>query len=327
MCQLVERAAASGLEAEVGWEFECIVLDPAPSGSPLVPALADNRCWSALTLAGEDAMLGRLVAALEGGAVPVDHVCAELGPGCLEVALGPEDPVRSADSATLAKLYTKAFFSREGRQASFMAQLGSQFPGLGGHPSLSLRSGVDGTPAICNEAGALSKVGAAAVAGVVTLLPELLALAAPNPNSYRRFGPGNWAPATATWGPDNYSCALRVLAATPASARLELRIPGADVSPHHCLAMFLGAALWGIEERLEPPPPVVPPADGRTVTDSASLPHDLITAAERFATSTAAVELFGADFVEHYAAARHAEAAACHRFVPIEERDRYLAYV
>ena len=159
-----------------------------------------NHCWSALTPAMEDEALGRLVDTLAAGAVPVDHVCAELGPGCLEIATAPEDPVRSADSAALAKLYTKASFAGSGRRATFMAQLGSGFPGLGGHPSLSLHSPVDGMPLLCDEAGLLSKTGAQAVAGVVALLPELMAMAAPYPNSYRRFGPGNWAPTTATWG-------------------------------------------------------------------------------------------------------------------------------
>jgi len=198
---------------------------------------------------------------------------------------------------------------------------------LGGHPSLSFRSTVDGEPTLCEEPGVLSKVGAAAVAGVVALLPELLALAAPYPNSYRRFGPGNWAPVTATWGLDNYSCALRVLVDDPTSARLELRIPGADVSPHHCAALFLGSALWGIEERLEPPPPVHPPDDGRIDTSGARLPRDLVEAAERFWSSKVARDLFGAAFVEHYAEARRVEAVACHRFVSDEERARYLAQV
>jgi glutamine synthetase len=188
---LVERAAASGLEAVMAWEFECLVLEPGP-GAPR-PAMTDNRCWSALTMACEEEDLAGLVDTLTAGAVPVDHLCAELGPGCLEIATAPEDPVRSADSALLAKLYTKAYFSRAGRQATFMAQLGPQFPGLGGHPSVSFRSTVDGKPALCEEPGVLSKVGAAAVAGVLALLPELLALAAPYPNSYRRFGHGNWA--------------------------------------------------------------------------------------------------------------------------------------
>ncbi len=230
---------------------------------PVTPAMAANRCWSALTPAIEGEALGGLVDTLGAGDVPVDHVCAELGPGCLEIATAPEDAVRSADSAALAKLYTKAYFAREGRRATFMAQLGPAFPGLGGHPSLSLRSAVDGAPLLCDEPGVLSKTGAHAIAGVLALLPELLAMVAPYPNSYRRFGPGNWAPTTATWGVGNYSCALRAVLDHPRSARLELRVPGADTSPHHCLAMFLGAALWGIEERLEPPPPVIAPADGR----------------------------------------------------------------
>ena len=91
--------------------------------------------------------------------------------------------------------------------------------------------------------------------------------------------------------------------------------------------MFLGAALWGIEERLESPPPVLAPADGRHAPAGSTLPRDLAEAADRFGASTTARELFGAAFVEHYAAARRAEAAACHRFVSPEERDRYVDYV
>ena len=256
--------------------------------------------------------------------MPVDHVCAELGPGCLEIATGAEDAVRSADSAALAKLYTKAHFARNGQRATFMAQLGPGFPGLGGHPSLSLHSVVDGAPLLCDGPGVLSKTGEQAVAGVVTLLPELLAMAAPFPNSYRRFGPGNWAPATATWGVGAYSCALRAVTGHPSTARLELRIPGADVSPHHCLAMFLAAALWGMEERLEPPPPVVAPDDGRAVRAGPALPRDLVEAAQRLQASSSGRDLFGSSFVEHYAAARLAEVAACHRFVSTDERDRYV---
>jgi glutamine synthetase len=126
---------------------------------------------------------------------------------------------------------------------------------------------------------------------------------------------------------DNYSCALRVVLSDPQNARLELRIPGADVSPHHCLAVLLGAACYGIEHHLEPPAPVVAPIDGRLDTTAAPLPHDLLSAADHLARSTPARELFGDGFVDHFAASRRDEAAACHRFVSSEERARYLAHV
>jgi glutamine synthetase len=326
--RMISRAAAAGLEAMAGWEFECLVLEhDSVADDQVVPVMTANHCWSAVTMASEAEVLDALASTLDAGDVPVDHLCAELGPGCLEIATGPEPALRSADSAALAKVYTKAFFAQRGLRATFMAQLGDGFPGLGGHPSLSLRSALDGSAVFTDSTGVLSKSGAAATAGVVALLPELLAMAAPYPNSYRRFGPGNWAPATATWGMGNYSCALRVVADDPRSARLELRIPGADISPHLCLAMFLGAAVWGMEENLEPPPPVVAPDDGRAEVGGALLPHDLTEAAERFSRSEVARDLFGSAFVDHYAASRRAEVAACHRFVSPQERARYVDYV
>ena len=158
--RMIELAASSGIRAQVAWEFECIVLDSAlaSSGVPQ-PVMAANRCWSALTMAAEDEELGNLVDTLEAGAIPVDHVCAELGPGCLEIATFPEPALRAADSAALAKLYTKAHFTRAGRRATFMAQLGPGFPGRGGHPSLSLHRLADDLPLICDEPGILSRVG------------------------------------------------------------------------------------------------------------------------------------------------------------------------
>ena len=92
--RMVELAASSGFGASAAWEFECIVLDSAldASGSP-TPAMPANRCWSAVTMATEEEELARLVGTLEAGAIPIDHVCAELGPGCLEIATAPEPAV------------------------------------------------------------------------------------------------------------------------------------------------------------------------------------------------------------------------------------------
>jgi glutamine synthetase len=332
--RMVARAAACGLVAEVGWEFELIVLDnsdlDAPAGATshasLRPAMASNRCWSALTPAVQSEALQGLCETLAAGGVSVDHLCAELGPGCLELATEHRPALRSADDAALAKLFTKAFYARRGQTATFMAQLAEGFPGLGGHPSLSLRAVADGRPLMEDGEGELSSVARAAVAGVVTLLPELLAMAAPVPNSYRRFGPGNWAPSTATWGPGNYSCALRVVH-DGADTRLELRIPGADTSPHLCLAMFLGAVVWGVEHDLEPPAPVIAPLDGRSAEGAAKLPRNLLEAADRFAASKEALDLFGPSFVEHFTASRTAEEEACRRFVSYQEQQRYFQQV
>ena len=329
VAQMTDRLAASGLACEVGWEFECIVLESTPALEAgelhsLTPVMTGNRCWSAQTMATDAALVAGWVGALSDGDVPVDHVCAELGPGCLELATEHRPAARAADDAAWAKVFTKAYFAQRSLVATFMAQVSDGFPGLGGHPSVSFRSTTDGGAVLVEPDGSLSKTALAAIAGITGLLPELLVMAAPYPNSYRRFGPGNWAPSTATWGVGNYSCALRVVADDPESARLELRIPGSDTSPHLCTAMVLGAAAWGIEHGLEPPPPVPAPQDAREGECGPPLPRDLVEAAQRFSESTVAPALFGAPFVAHYAAGRIAEAQACHRFVSDQERQRYL---
>ena len=327
LARMVARARAAGMVAEVGWEYECIVLDDAgltgPQPTPPQPAMTANRCWSARTLAGEADTLRELDALLTAGSVPLDHTCAELGPGCLELATASTGALRSADEAALTKLYTKAFFDRRGQTATFMAQLGEEFPGLGGHPTVRLRT-PDGTLLGRGPDGQLERPMAAAIAGVVALLPELFPMVAATPNSYRRFAPGNWAPAAASWGYGNYSCALRVVEEPAGPVRLELRAPGADVSPHHCLAMLLGAATWGVEHDLVPPPPVAAPLDGRTADGAVRFPRTLAEATDRFEVSEAACDLFGGTFVSHLSGTCRAEDEACRRLVPAGERTRYL---
>ena len=111
----------------------------------------------------------------------------------------PRSAIRSADNTAWAKVFTKAFFAQRGLVSTFMAQLGDDSPGLGGHPSLSLRSTTSGESARSWSAAADCRRRPSA-GSKSRDFPEFPVMAAPNPDSYRRFGPGNWAPTTATWG-------------------------------------------------------------------------------------------------------------------------------
>jgi glutamine synthetase len=329
LARMVDRTRSVGLVAEVGWEFECIVLH-GPTDAVVDemenprPTLMANRCWSARTAAAEAGVLRALDEVLAAGSIPLDHCCAELGPGCLELATAHTGATRSADEAALAKIYTKAFFDQRGKTVTFMAQLSEDFPGLGGHPTISFRTTETGEPVGIDDSGALDRRLAAVIAGVVSLLPELFPMVASTPNSYRRFAPGNWAPTSASWGNGNYSCALRVVHGPDGSVRLELRAPGADTSPHLCLAMLMGAAAWGAEQEIDPPPPIEAPLDGRLADEITRFPRTLAEAVDRFEISEAADDLFGPVFVSHLAGACRAEDEACRRLVPAGERRRYL---
>jgi glutamine synthetase len=330
LARLTERLAALGLTAKLAFEIEVILLegtsDEQAAGEYARPRAiaAANRCWSGLTMASHADLIRSLVETLAAGDVVLDHLCAELGPGCLELATTPNAPVAAADDLAFLKLYTKAWAFSRGRTATFMAKLSEDFPGLGGHPVLSLHDAETGADVLAGGTPAgdpLSKTALHAIAGIVTALPELTIFAAPTVNSYRRLAPGNWAPRTATWGIGNYTCGLRTIpahAGTP--VRLELRLPGADANPWLAAALAVGGAVHGLEKRLDPPPPVVGPA--REVPPG--VPRTLLEAAERLAASNLARDLAGEEFVSHYAATRAEEDRQMRLLVPAAERARYL---
>jgi len=329
---LTDKARGLGLEAIGGFEYETIFLAEdgaslrAKNWEGLDPALEHNRCWSGVTPAADADFLGTVHDELAACQINLAHHCMELGPGCVEYCLGPDPLLKAADDAALFKVFTKALARRHGLTASFLAQLDSGFPGLGGHLSISLRD-TGGKPLLNGSDGGLSPTARAFLGGVLALVPQWMSMFAPTVNAYRRLRPGNWAPRAANWGLGNYSCAVRVFIADPTTTRLEFRLPGADAVPHMTAAMVLGAGLWGIETRADPGPAVS--GDGRRAQAPAGdeLPTSLEEAARRFAKSEAARATFGDPFVDHFSAWCAAEAAAFHAHVSAFERARYLESV
>jgi len=331
LTSLLDKAAEMGFRALGGFEFETIYL--AEDGASLrgkdwrglVPAFPHNRCWSGVAPAADAGVLAEIHTGLEAAGIDLHHHCAELGPGCFEYSLGPSPFLKAADDAALFKIFTKALARQRGMTASFMAQLDDGYPGLCGHVNVSLRN-KRGAPVFhdAKDPQGLSATGRAFLGGLTKLTPELMCMFAPTVNAYRRLRPGNWAPRSATWGLGNYSCGVRVVSHGAEETRFEFRLPGADVAPHTAAAMVLGAGLWGIENDADPGRPLEGNGRLAPVPRGRALPTSLEEASRHFAESKAARQIFGATFVDHYAAWCAAEAAAFHAHVSAFERARYL---
>ena len=144
------------------------------------------------------------------------------------------------------------------------------------------------------------------IAGQLHALPEILPMFAPTINSFKRLVEGAWAPTTLTWGLDNRTTALRVLASGGSSTRLETRVPGSDVNPYLAMATALAAGLYGIENNLELS---IKPTIGNGYEDKSNgtLPSDLKSATDKMKSSSLAKSLFGDDFVDHFCRTREWE--------------------
>ncbi|MDP2698044.1 glutamine synthetase family protein [Thalassospira sp.] len=259
---------------------------------------------------------------------PIEGLHTETGPGVLEAALVHDSALRAADKAALFKTFTKVLAQRAGWMATFMAKWSKDWPGQSGHMHVSLQ-GKDGRSVFFDDTKPhkMSDEMRWFVGGQQKLMPEFLSMVSCTVNSYSRLIPGFWAPTTATWAVENRTTALRVIPGSPKSQRVEYRIAAADINPYIALAACIGSGLWGIENRIEPTAPVVGNAYDQTFPDALSLPRTLFEAAGRLRQSEAANNLFGEDFVEHYAQSREWEEREFRKAITDWEMQRYFEII
>jgi glutamine synthetase len=260
--------------------------------------------------------------------VPIEGLHTETGPGVFEAAILYSDPVEAADRAVLFKTGAKEIGHRFGILPTFMAKWNAELPGCSGHIHQSLWNKDGSKNLFADERGehGLSDTFRSYIAGQMQLLPELLPLYAPTINSYKRLVEGAWAPTKVNWGLDNRTTALRVIAGSPKSTRLETRVNGSDSNPYLALAAALASGLYGIEHklRLEAAPIV---ASGYDDPRAQVLPKTLDEATTRLERSETARALLGDDFVDHFVQTRRWEWRQFNKAVTSWEMARYFEII
>jgi glutamine synthetase len=260
---------------------------------------------------------------------PLEGLHTETGPGVLEAALEYDDALEAADRAALFKTFTKVMAQRKGMMATFMAKWSEEWPGQSGHMHISLKDIKDGKSSFYSDKNEwnMSDTMRWFVGGQQKLMPEFLAMVASTVNSYSRLVPGFWAPTEATWGIENRTCALRVIPGSEKSQRVEYRIAASDINPYLALSAAIGSGLWGIENKIEPDAPVKGNAYEQKFPAKLQFPKTLMEAASRFRKSKVAKDLFGDEFVDHFAQSREWEEREFRRAVTDWEMDRYFEII
>jgi len=260
--------------------------------------------------------------------VPLEGLHTETGPGVYEAAILYGDILEAADRAVLFKTGVKEIAYQHGIMASFMARWNRELPGCSGHVHQSLWDDDQQTNLFFDESNenAMSPQFQSYVAGQLHCLPQILPMYAPTINSYKRLVEGAWAPTTTTWGLDNRTTALRVLAGGKKSTRLETRVPGSDANPYLAMAAALASGLYGIKNNLKLDQPKTV-GSGYKDDRHGILPHDLQEATAIMKKSELAEELFGADFVDHFVRTREWEWQQYSQAVTDWELKRYFEVI
>ena len=227
----------------------------------------------------------------------------ETGPGVIEAAIMVDDSINAADKATLFKTFSKIMFQRNDLMANFMAKWSEEYPGQSGHIHVSLQD-LEGKSLFASNKTELPKTLNYFIGGLQKYMREFSVMIAPTVNSYKRLCPGAWAPINMTWGIENRTTAFRAIKGDSSSQRIENRLPGADSNPYLALAATLGAGFLGIKEKIDPTAKTIGGAYDLKVDREYRVPANLGEAADLFKNSASAKDIFGKDFVNHFANTR-----------------------
>ncbi len=177
--------------------------------------------------------------------------------GQCEIDMRYQPLLKMADKLLLYKYIVKNVAVKHGKTATFMPKPLWNDNGSGLHIHLSLWK--KGEPLFAGGGYAgLSPVAMYAMGGVLKHAPALMAFCCPTTNSYKRLLSGYEAPVNLTYSSRNRSAAIRipVYSPSPDSKRFEFRCPDPSANGYLAFSALLMAALDGIQNRIEPGPPL-----------------------------------------------------------------------
>lgn len=322
--RILDRYSDQGLRPVVATELEFYILRARSerAEAPRPPAFSpDAQNYDMELLARREAILSEILSASAAQGLATDTLIAEYGPGQFEINFHhTEDVQAAAETAILFRRLVRGVVQSHGLEATFMAKPYSDQPGNGMHLHASIIDQA-GQNIFAPAAGeAIAPRLKQAVAGVLHSMGDLQAIFAPHGNSYRRFRPNSFAPATPDWGLDNRAAAIRLPETEGPGARLEHRISGADANPYLVLTAILGAMLRGLARPADLPLPLDDPG----CVPAPPLGSDWAAAVERFAASEIAADLFG-PYRQVYAAVKRDEIATILDAITPAEYTYYLS--
>jgi glutamine synthetase len=178
--------------------------------------------------------------------------------GQAEIDMRFQTLTKMADQMMSYKYIIKNVCQQHGYVATFMPKPLFQDNGSGMHVHQSLWK--DGDNVMYDQDGyaLISESARWYIGGLLKHAPAVLAFCAPTTNSYRRLVPGYEAPINLVYSKRNRSACVRipVYSTSSKSKRLEFRTPDPTANPYLAFSALLMAGLDGIQNKIEPPPPL-----------------------------------------------------------------------
>jgi glutamine synthetase len=326
----VKRAAGLGYSVKAGTEFEFYVLadsfeDLAEKGYNDIERVGYyNEDYHLLQATKLEPLYRQIRNQMTEARIPIEFSKGEAAPSQHEVNIRYDDVLESADRSVLFKHGAKEIAWLNGYGLTFMAKPYAEWTGSSGHLHMSLWDPA-GEKALFFDDGTtpygMSQTMRWFLGGMMALQRELALFIAPTINSYKRYAVASWAPVNVVWGRDNRTTGFRIVG-NGSELHIENRFPGGDMNAYLAYAAEVGAGLYGIAHKIEPPAEYK--GNGYLAKGFDRMPRALYEAIDLLEKSKAAVEIFGREVVDHYLNSARVERDAYDAAVHSWERQRYL---
>lgn len=307
---VLKRFKARGLTPVCAVELEFFLIDDSGRKLQVPPSPRSGKrrvageILSLRALDQFDTFFTDLYDACEEMDVPADTAISEAGLGQFEINLMHcDDALRAADDAWLFKMLVKGMARKHGFAASFMAKPYEDYAGSGLHIHFSVIDD-EGNNVFDDGGEKGTDMLRHAVAGCLKAMPGSALVFAPHANSFDRMVPDSHAPTGISWAYENRTSAIRIPSGNPAARRIEHRVSGGDVNPYLMMAAVLGAAINGIEDAQDPPPPITGNA---YAADLPQIPGDWKTAIDVFEKDPEVARIFPAELIRNFVLTKRQE--------------------
>ncbi len=324
----IALAEARGFELRAGPEAEFFLFQARP-GEPTTET-HDAGGYFDLTPVdrGED-VRRQIVLVLEQMGFEVRAAHHEVAAGQHEIDFRHDPALRTADHVSTFRFVVKNVAQQNGLHATFMPKpiVGVNGSGMHTHQTL-LREGAN---AFFDAGGPwqLSETCLHYIGGLLRHARGMCAITNPLVNSYKRLVPGHEAPTYIVWSERNRSPLVRVPASRGDATQVELRMPDPSCNPYLALAVMLRAGLDGLQQRIDPGPPVnkniftMSHRERRHLRID-ELPATLSDALDALERDEVMRDTLGEHIFQHFLAAKREEWFGYQKQVSAWELERYL---
>ena len=178
--------------------------------------------------------------------------------GQAEIDIRYNTIVNMGDEVSKYKYVVKNVARQYNKTVTFMPKPLFQDNGSGMHVHISLWKNGNNLFYQAGRYAEISDLAVYFIGGLLCHAPALCALCAPTTNSYRRLVPGYEAPINLVYSQRNRSACVRIpmYVGSEKSKRIEFRTPDPACNPYLAFSAILMAGVDGIQNRIEPPPPI-----------------------------------------------------------------------